>query len=386
MQHFPSAAPPIRTASSAQYGVATPTGPGECKKAQSRLPVAGRIAHAPAGPPVGAPHPGQVAVAAPAPAPAPAGAKMPQLQHLPRFQPPSFEGANGTLPCPDSPGSTPRDDEPDFMDAAAPPHPGDRSGERWPAEHRLGEVSRSQEVVSRDEELHPPAPSRGSRHQPEAQAVAEPPPQAPTPPARTGPHPPGSFVEYKSRSSGLWILAKVEGYDESSQTYRLDVQPHAQAERVRPRGGGAAPNPSAEPSSEPDRPSRSRDDREMQKQPTNHHGHVPVETGLLSNPSASGSKDHKHGNPATPQAEHKDLGKRSSSEHVVDAADFGEADVSASRWQLETESLRKQVARLQSENEGLHERLMHESALKDHYFSELCLFREQMQRVRSTPR
>merc|ERR1719482_1604870 len=50
-----------------------------------------------------------------------------------------------------------------------------------------------------------------------------------------GPFAVGSFVEYKSRSSGLWILAKVEAHDASSNTYRLDVQPHAHADRVRHR-------------------------------------------------------------------------------------------------------------------------------------------------------
>merc|ERR1719345_607694 len=53
----------------------------------------------------------------------------------------------------------------------------------------------------------------------------------------------GSFVEYKSRSSGNWILAKVEAYEESSNHYRLDVQPHAHPDRVRARAqasGGVA--------------------------------------------------------------------------------------------------------------------------------------------------
>eukprot|EP00913_Durusdinium_trenchii_P001942 g1796.t1 len=50
-----------------------------------------------------------------------------------------------------------------------------------------------------------------------------------------GPFPPLSFVEYKSRSSNQWILAKVESYNTETQSYRLDVQPYAPADRVRAR-------------------------------------------------------------------------------------------------------------------------------------------------------
>eukprot|EP00438_Fugacium_kawagutii_P031541 Skav209362 [mRNA] locus=scaffold1388:114050:114418:- [translate_table: standard] len=46
-----------------------------------------------------------------------------------------------------------------------------------------------------------------------------------------------SFVEYKSRSSNQWILAKVESFNPDTQSYRLDVQPYAPAERVRARRG-----------------------------------------------------------------------------------------------------------------------------------------------------
>lgn len=64
---------------------------------------------------------------------------------------------------------------------------------------------------------------------------------------KAGPFAVGSFVEYKSRSSGHWILAKVEAYDESSGSYRLDVQPHAHPDRVRHRqarsGGDASQDP-----------------------------------------------------------------------------------------------------------------------------------------------
>lgn len=98
---------------------------------------------------------------------------QPQLQNLPRFQPPDFEGKDGQLPLPDSPCSTPREASEAVSDA----------------------------------------------------------------PEDMGPFPPMSFVEYKSRSSNQWILAKVESYNADTQSYRLDVQPYAPAERVRARRG-----------------------------------------------------------------------------------------------------------------------------------------------------
>jgi len=106
-------------------------------------------------------------------APTPNNCKIqPQLQNLPRFQPPDFEGEDGQLPRPDSPCSTPRE------------------------------------------------------------AVQEPSSDCPE---DAGPFPAMSFVEYKSRSSNQWILAKVESYNPDTQSYRLDVQPYAPADRVRAR-------------------------------------------------------------------------------------------------------------------------------------------------------
>lgn len=149
---------------------------------------------------------------------APASSKMqPQLQHLPRFQPPSFEDANGILPCPDSPGST--DDE-----------------EGHPRKQELtftdGNDGNSQQVLHVESNLSWDGDCSRPVEVPVVLPVAlEKPPI----------FPPGSFVEYKSRSSGAWILAKVEDWNESSQTYRLDVQPHAQVDRVRARTSGDRP-------------------------------------------------------------------------------------------------------------------------------------------------
>jgi len=359
MQHFPSSVPPIRTANAAPYGIATPSGPVQCKKASvipaSQLPLAGRIAHA-------APAP---APAANAPAPAP---KMQsQLQHLPRFQPPSFEGANGMLPCPDSPGSTPREDE-------------------TPQVERLSQELDPPATQAREEEV-PPMPAKVKRlpngdaflsnekaEKPSSYAV-------------------GSFVEYKSRSSGMWILAKVEGFEESSQTYRLDVQPHANPERVRPRGSGTA---SVSTPKDSEALARDRD--------------VPIATGELGQvtvPFRNGFdnnrlppepptqqqqtsvlKDVNGGVEAvSPRMDYKDFNKRASGAMPTDLHDQSEeVECSSARYRMEIDSLKQQLSRLRSENEALIERVQQESALKDRYFNELCLCHEQTQRVRGTPR
>lgn len=136
--------------------------PEASKVVQPQLQVAGgRAAHGP-----------QVAaVTAVLAAPTPSKIQ-PQLQNLPRFQPPDFEGEDGQLPRPDSPCSTPRE--------------------------------ATQEALSDC-------------------------------PEELGPFPAMTFVEYKSRSSNQWILAKVESYNADTQSYRLDVQPYAPADRVRAR-------------------------------------------------------------------------------------------------------------------------------------------------------
>lgn len=305
MQHYQPAMTPMR-AGAAQYGVSTPSGPVECKKASavpaaSKVPVAGQLMHA-------APAAVPAAVAA---APTPAGSKIqPQLQHLPRFQPPSFEGANGALPCPDSPGSTPREG----------------SEERKQAREALRQMT-----PVRDEDPPPVKPKRV----PYASDVCERP---------VAPFHVGSIVEYKSRSSGQWILARVEGFDEANQTYRLDVQPHAQPDRVRPRGGGASVEHLAEA-----------DDAG--------HGAAEVHSAARQPPTRILEDSGSH---------------RTEKQHC-------EAEANTSRLILEVESLRKQVQRLQSENEALQERVIREAALKDQYLSELCACHDQLQRQQRGP-
>jgi len=230
----------------------------------SRIPVGGRVLHS------------RACAQPPAPAPAaPTNGKIqPQLQNLPKFQPPKFENINGTLPCPDSPGSTPREDgeeegvpgvpssvpsvrqceigsnlstsvgEPDcsvapvatLQPSAPETHAQEPQGWTMMSEVTMQvsaqDFKQETRCVAKEEEqpLQAAKPKRSSRAPKEGDS-------APMPSARQHhqQHAVGSFVEYRSRSSGAWLLARVEGYDEKSQTYRLDVQPHAAAERVRPR-------------------------------------------------------------------------------------------------------------------------------------------------------
>jgi len=235
----------------------------------SRIPAGGRVLHPRAGaqPPAAAPG-------------APTSGKIqPHLQNLPKFQPPKFENINGVLPCPDSPGSTPREDaEEDALPAIPSSVPSMRGGQMECGSNLSTSAGEPDGChVAPVATLQPSAPDFPSHAPPsdpqawaggmsevtlqdfkkEVRCVTK--EEAPLPvskPKRSSRAPPkevdggapmhssrqhhqqhaiGSFVEYRSRSSGAWLLARVEGYDEKTQTYRLDVQPHAAAERVRPR-------------------------------------------------------------------------------------------------------------------------------------------------------
>merc|ERR1712137_1422315 len=124
------------------------------------------------------------------------------------FRPPVFEDAEGLLPLPDSPESTPRTQDEDA------------------AQLQEENLQMYDNGVPTSHHQHQHF-GRHTEPEPE-QPAAEPP----------GVYAVGTFVEYKSRSSGLWILARVEGFNQSTQTYCLDVQPHAPVDSVRPRGAG----------------------------------------------------------------------------------------------------------------------------------------------------
>jgi len=251
-------------------------------------------------------------------APTPAGAKL-QLQHLqrlPRFRPPSFEGLDGGLPCPDSPeGSTPREG-PEDEAAVAPCH------------------------SEPDAVAGPHQPSRQSER-------------------RTQAFPVGSIVEYRSRSSGQWIFARVEAFDEGNQMYRLDVQPHAQPDRVRARGAGGSgcPPPPLEP-----QPTRSQTIEAPSQAPP-----------PLQAPSQAPLQAPLQHQPTLPRAL-EGSGQR--------AAGSDKQTSSSGRASPEIDSLRRQVSRLQAENAALQDRLAGEQAMKDQYFAELCSCREQLHMVR----
>lgn len=357
---YPGAVPlrAIQTAAGMPYVSAQPAMPIKTHKAASVVPGAagtriqvaagggGRIAH----------HAQVAPPAAVAAAPTPAGSKAPkvqqqqqasQLQYLPRFRPPSFEGENGVLPTPESPGSTPRNSE---------------NGE--------GEF----EIQTT----------------PAADAVVE----------LLGPYAIGSIVEYRSRSSGQWILAKVEGFDEANQTYRLDVQPHANPERVRLRCGG---NSAAAVSTA------------VQASTNNGGAATPCAAVTLGVPGTPAEAMEMHGEVATismpvqatpprpavevdlvsPYTDAKEsqarrscasVGTVNACQSALESSPIAEsADPSVAQLLIEVEKLRSHVSRLQAENGQLREQVSLETNLKDRYYQECRMLQEQ-QRVRGTPR
>lgn len=175
-----------------------------------------------------------------------------QMPHVPQFRPPSFLDPDGKLPQPEStectPNHSPRPAGWGNEDVVGPPSATKQQHQssyhdRFPAPIRSS--------------VQQPPPSLQTSYQPHAAAEQSQGPKTSMPVSYggkaqqqhwttaaattakagppSGPFPVGSFVEYKSRSSGKYILARVEGFDESSGYYRLDVQPHADPSRVRAR-------------------------------------------------------------------------------------------------------------------------------------------------------
>mmetsp|Transcript_58296 Transcript_58296/g.130185 ORF Transcript_58296/g.130185 Transcript_58296/m.130185 type:complete len:279 (+) Transcript_58296:56-892(+) len=246
-----------------------PARPLEAKKVVTQIPVAGgRVPLCPQ--PV-------AAVTAVLAAPTPNNCKIqPQLQNLPRFQPPDFEGEDGQLPRPDSPCSTPR----------------------------AGDTS------------------HGNLQD-------------------AGPFSPSAFVEYRSRSSGQWILAKVESFCAETQTYRLDVQPYAPADRVRaPR----RPLPKKlEVSGGPATPAE-------EAQPVSTAGYERDATPRRGLESLQADAVHE-AKPKTPVCE------------------AGPLELSL---QDEVEMLRRRVSELEEQNRTLYSQVVHEAELKERYRQELA--------------
>jgi len=196
-------------------------------------------------------------------------------------------------------------------------------------------------------------------------------------------------VEYHSRSSGEWILAKVEGYDEVNKVYQLDVQPKAQPDRVRARGAAASDRARsrAAPTSEATLEVESASRESASRLPSGLHSQ-PV-----SDPTASTTpvRESRHGsteNSSPQQAERGECGRSAGS-----AGEARGSDAADGRLILQVEDLQKKVSRLESENEMLQEKLrsaeaklQSETALKERYYKELCSYHEQRPRVRNTPR
>lgn len=402
MHLFAAAVPPIRAASSATYGISTPSQPLVDHKKASMMPAArlpGRVAHAviPVAHPV---------APVPVPVPAPATKMQPQLQHLPRFQPPSFEGADGLIPCPDSPGSTPRGDE---------------------------EFSREEESVT-----HSIATSVvGASTQNQKEASLEVLPEA-IEETNRAPFPVGSFVEYKSRSSGHWILAKVEAYEEVANSYKLDVQPHAHPDRVRHRQPHSAAMAMDHSSQDPEfntagdrntkrernaaheRSGRDRDssrdavtarerdvvrESDLGQEYDSHERNLGWERDVArADFDVAGDGGQEMVGPSNVEA----LGQVTAlmpssyptftpptSENVQQTESFKDTSAVGSDFNSygaperlsEVEVLKQQVALLHAEKSELQDCLRQEKSLKDRYFSELCVCHEQLQRLRgSTPR
>mmetsp|Transcript_67099 Transcript_67099/g.216850 ORF Transcript_67099/g.216850 Transcript_67099/m.216850 type:complete len:186 (-) Transcript_67099:133-690(-) len=137
----------------------------------------------------------------------------------------------------------------------------------------------------------------------------------------------GSLVEYRSRSSGNWILSKVEGFDERTKVYRLDVQQNAKPDRIRLRTDSGVPA------------------GESAGQPQGQHTQQVAVAAAASTAS-------------------------------VAAAAFAAAVASDT---ASVDALRNQVVKLQALNMALHEQLAQEITLKEGYYSEMCVYRDQLQ-------
>lgn len=406
MHHFPSAVPPIRTANASPYGYGAPaqTAPriaGHVAYATTSLPVAHAVA--PAHPPVQQ----QQQPAAPS--------KMqPQLQNLPRFQPPSFENANGLLPCPDSPGSTPRGDEETEEDSrdnayGISDHGGSLHGKVPIEVENIPEA-----VVPSRQSVEPSAQEPEVMEQKKEKEHES-----------RSPFPIGAFVEYKSRSSGHWITAKVEAYDENSKIYKLDVQPHAHHDRVRarqPAGAGGDSRRERENNTVRDsghdrdrgrdrnsvREAEAAADRHESSAGREHETVRDRDTGRELSTAAVAYPE--AGQEIMTQNNLETLGQVTVAPVTVSYPSYpmdtvqvqqpadefyncgperiGELSMEMNEANLasEVERLRQQVAQLQADKADLQDALRQEKSLKDRYFSELCICHEQIQRARGTPR
>ncbi|CAD7965564.1 unnamed protein product [Amoebophrya sp. A120] len=147
------------------------------------------------------------------------------FQNVSKFVPPSYEGVQpDQLPCPDTP--SPRSNGSPEEEDAEQLH--DNQNNYTKASEKLMDQKPPQHAYSGGSRAH------GSRQgrEPEQDHYNQ------HPKIINGQEvfPPGTFVEYRSRTmQNRWILAKVESFDDKNRVYRLDVQPKAPMDRVRLR-------------------------------------------------------------------------------------------------------------------------------------------------------
>lgn len=186
---------------------------------------------------------------------------------VPKFIPPAYDGVNPSdLPCPETPsprGSLVSNDDNKDNPGVVPGN-GNNNTTNWKQAARGGE---EQNRASR----RAPSGASGANSTNAAAAVAA----ASTSAGNNNggssnmnnnqnngsnnndikpPFPPGSFVEYRSRTmQDRWILAKVEAFDERNRVYKLDVQPKAPWDRVRLRQQTRTAAQEPEPADKPQR-------------------------------------------------------------------------------------------------------------------------------------
>jgi len=415
----------------APYGIATPGQPLEHKKVgapQAVLPGGAAAVRAlPGREPVRAPplqqqSPAMPVVVAPAAVASTPGAAQPKMQpllkHPPNFRPPEFETVDGQLPCPESPEVSPREEE----DASV-----------WESQV-TGPPMATTPVAGGAID---PATVKRERDLDAERRDAE---------ASVTPFPVGSHVEYRSRSSGQWILAKVESYDESGDFYKLDVQPHAIADRVRARmwssSGGDPDGHRAHRREQRHTQREQRDsvrDKDRSETPSRLHSGLPAREGGTGGTEGDRDRTYDSGQDAlvepardpewsgvlcpvpsnvepigqvtvpmplgnigfnvletdsteslSPKVDYNCLGKGRSATGEVSLGD----EATRNSYLAENDMLKLQVAKLTKEvetltrdNEALHEKVRKERDMKDRYFQELCICHKQLrENNRSTPR
>lgn len=219
-----------------------------------------------------------------------------------------------------------------------------------------------------------PRVSEKDLHQRSAGHHTEPEPEEPAA-EPTEIYPAGTCVQYKSRSSGQWILARVEGYDESAQVYRLDVQPYAHPDRVRLR----RPRKSqVEAKQETDVPKM---EHQAAKQQAQCNDDAFSKNGAGNRALRRISKASSEPSATSQHRQSREQASRVGNARNIKPEDHNISESDIKQLIQETLMLKNQVGQMEVEINGLQNRVTQEAVLKDRYFAELCLCREALQRV-----